>query len=387
MKLTRLTLLLCAVASLSLPLHLKAQSSSENKITLNPLWPDVKFDKPVDLVLSPEETPREFLVQQRGKIVILPKDRSSNVIKSFLDISDREMEENTFEEGLLGLAFHPEYKTNRRFFIYYTMQEPKRSVISEMTCSENDPDQADLTSEKVLLEIRQPYWNHNSGNILFDPQGMLVICVGDGGKRDGPHNLSQNLFVLNGKILRINVDAEENGLPYGIPADNPFTDDPGTRQEIFAYGLRNPWGPAFHPETKELWVADVGQERWEEINVIKAGKNYGWNWREGREAFVVNTNTPPAGLVVEDPVFQYERAKGISITGGVFTQGKYVFGDWGFGTIWTLDPEDSPMTSSVVFTRPSSMPDFKPNAFCLDAHDKVMVLTFSGKLYEMSELP
>lgn len=354
-------------------------------------WSKVTVERPVWLAVPPDGTERNFLVSQRGKIHILPADRSSADSTVFLDFSGRAMEENKFEEGLLNLTFHPDFKTNRKFFVFYTQQNPKVARISELTTKADDPDQADLSSERILLEIPQPFWNHNSGNMLFGPDGMLYIAVGDGGKKDGKFNLSQNLFMLNGKILRIDVNKTSGRLAYGIPADNPMLKTPGARPEIYAWGMRNPWGLVFDKDGA-LWCADVGQERWEEINIIKAGGNYGWNFREGNEAFVRAPHTPPEKTEFIDPVFTYDRTWGISITGGEFYKGekapslkdRYLFADWGTGTFWSVAANAAEGEADCREFK-KTKGKVKPTAFCTDSSGETIVLAWDGKLYSFSE--
>ena len=188
----------------------------------------------------------------------------------FWILPTRKMAERDFEEGLLGLAFHPKFAENRKFYVYYSRQGPKRSVLSEIQVSPSDPNVADLTTERILMEIQQPEWNHNSGNIFFGPKdGFLYICIGDGGMRNGVHLLAQKLTRWNGKVLRIDVDGTSPERQYGIPADNPFIDTPHACPEIWALGLRNPWGATIDPETGLFWLADVGQNLWEEVNLIE----------------------------------------------------------------------------------------------------------------------
>ena len=183
-----------------------------------------------------------------------------------------EAKDGQFEEGLLGLAFHPQFKENRKFYVYYSQQDMKRSVISEIMASAEDPDKADLSTERILLEIPQPFWNHNSGNLLFGPEGYLYIGSGDGGKRDDITRTAQNTFSLNGKILRIDVNTKQGSRQYGIPQDNPYAGQVGAREEVYALGLRNPWGIHFDG-AGQFWVAGVGQDIWEEINIVEKGSN------------------------------------------------------------------------------------------------------------------
>lgn len=362
------------------------------QIRLTPAFENQSLKLPCDLAIPDDGSGRLFLVQQFGKITILPKDRSSSKETTFLDLTDRPLIQQQFEEGLLSVAFHPNYAENRKFYIYYTLQNPKHSVLSEMQTSVDNPNRADPSTERILLEIPQPYWNHNSGNLLFGPDGYLYLAVGDGGKANDPLQFSQNTFVYNGKILRIDVDARSGNRPYGLPADNPFLKKPGFHPEIFALGLRNPWGITFHPETEELWAADVGQNAWEEINIIKKGGNYGWSFYEGTHALAIHRETPPKDIDFIEPIHEYGRTEGISITGGVHyrgqavpsLKGQYLYGDWGFGNIWALEHKRNKTSNSKIFTRPESLASFKPTAFVEDAAGELLILSHDGKIYTIS---
>ena len=376
-----LALLLSASSLLAAPL-----------VKITPTFQNQNIKLPVALAIPPDGSDRLFLVQQFGKITILPKDRSSSEEITFLDVTDRPLIKKQFEEGLLGLAFHPDYTKNRKFYIYYSLQDPKHTRVSEMQTSAIDPNKADLTTERVLLKIPQPFWNHNSGNILFGPDGYLYISIGDGGKGNDPQRFSQNTFVYNGKILRIDVDTRAGNRPYGLPSDNPFLNKPGHHPEIFALGLRNPWGLTFHPDTKELWAADVGQGAYEEINIIKNGGNYGWSFNEATHPANAHPDKPSKELTFIDPIHEYGRQDGISITGGLHyrgtavpaLQGKYLYGDWGFGTLWALDHKKEKSTNAKIFIRTEKQQKFRPTAFVEDAKGELLILSHDHKIYTIS---
>jgi quinoprotein glucose dehydrogenase len=362
------------------------------EIEITQTFKNQKIKLPVALAIPPDGTDRLFLVQQFGKITILPKDRDSEKEITFLDVTDRPLIKQQFEEGLLGLAFHPDYARNRKFYIYYSLQDPKHTRVSEMQTFADDPNKADLSTERVLLEIPQPFWNHNSGNILFGPDGYLYIAIGDGGKSNDPQRFSQNTFVYNGKILRIDVNKRAGNRPYGLPEDNPFLDKPGHHPEIFALGLRNPWGLTFHPDTNQLWAADVGQNAWEEINIITKGGNYGWSFNEATHPANARTDKPSKDVQFIAPIHEYGREDGISITGGIHyrgaavpqLQGKYIYGDWGFGTIWALETKDGKKTeNTVIFKRPEAS-KFRPTAFVEDADGELLILSHDHKIYNIS---
>lgn len=365
--------------------------SAAPEIKITQTFKNQKIKLPVALAIPPDGSDRLFLVQQFGKITILPRDRDSDKEITFLDVTDRPLIKQQFEEGILGLAFHPKFAKNRKFYIYYSLQDPKHTRVSEMQTFADDPDKADISTERVLLEIPQPFWNHNSGNILFGPDGFLYISIGDGGKANDPQRFSQNTFVYNGKILRIDVDTRAGRRPYGLPDDNPFLNKPGHLPEIFALGLRNPWGLAFHPDTNELWAADVGQNAWEEINIITKGGNYGWSYREATHSANARTDAPPKGAKFIDPIHEYDRSSGLSITGGIHYRGKanpglngkYIYGDFVHGNIWALDFENGKKSGNTkIFKRTKGT--IKPTAFVEDADGELLILSHDHKIYTIS---
>lgn len=385
------------LASLALAALCVPATAAETPYVLRREFAACLLERPVALVIPPDGTDRHFLVQQTGKVLVLPKDRSSSTTKTFLDVRDRMAVQNDFEEGLVGFAFHPRYKENGRFFTCYAQQNPKINRISEWRVNTADADAADTSSEKILLEIPRPFWNHNSGTLLFGPDGMLYHSVGDGGKRDDAARLAQNLFVMNGKILRLDVDQQTGRRAYGIPDDNPFLQTEGALPEIWCYGLRNPWGMAFDPATGAFWCADVGQDQREEINIIVKGGNYGWSYREGAAPFALTTASPPNGLSLIDPIHEYDRAQGISITGGLIYRGPghpdlhgaYIYGDWGSGRIWALRTEGQAYTvlSNTLLVDPTdTLPDLaKPTAFAEDTTKELLVLDWSGRVFSLAK--
>ncbi|MBM4363417.1 MAG: PQQ-dependent sugar dehydrogenase [Deltaproteobacteria bacterium] len=245
------------------------------------------------------------------------------------------------ELGLLGLAFHPRYRENGLVYVHVTPRDgAQRSSIRELFLPFDSLGSTPATRERVVLEVAQPYPNHNGGCLLFGPDGMLYIGIGDGGWRADPHGNGQDLGTLLGKILRIDVDARDAGA-YGVPSDNPHLREAGVRPEIFAHGLRNPWRFTFDPHGR-LVAGDVGQDLWEEVDLVPRGGNLGWKSREGAHCFAPPEGCPVDGLV--EPVFEYGRELGQSITGGVVyegsllpdLQGRYVFGDFVSGRVWAL---------------------------------------------------
>jgi len=375
-------------------------ASAATAYTLTPAFPNVTVQRPISVVIPPDGTNRLFLVQQRGQVSILPKDGSAATL--FVDLADRKMEateQSKFEEGLNGFAFHPKYAENGKFYLYYTLQEPKRAVVSEMQVSKADASKADPATERVLMEIPLPFWNHHSGNITFGPDGFLYIAIGDGGGKDGdPLRWAQNPFVANSKVLRIDVDTKSGNRAYGIPQDNPFVGKDGALPEAFATGFRNPWGMSFD-EAGNLWLADVGQELWEEINLVEKGGNYGWSYQEGAVKYWRRTDPAPADVKFTDPLFQYDRTQGISITGGVVYRGEklpklkgtYIYGDWGFGRVWSLGFDKAAKkagANELVFQSdldPKGKGMIKPTAFCEDASKEILVLDWQGKIFRLTE--
>ena len=388
------------LTQLCLFFSLMAASLASADVQFKEVYKNLKFKLPVAAVYPPDDS-RLFLVEQGGRILIMPEDRKNgDAYEVFLDISGRDLIAHTFEEGLLGLAFHPDFKQNRKFYIYYTHQHPKRTILSELTTFEKTPNRANLSSERKLLEIPQPFWNHNSGNIVFGPDGMLYLAVGDGGKRDDIRRLAQNPFMLNGKVLRIDVNSRSEGHAYGIPSDNPFVGQEGVRPEIWATGLRNPWGIEYDLKTGLFWLADVGQNAMEEINLIEKVGNYGWSYREGNQKFTVRNEDPPAGTKLVDPIAVYGRPDGTSITGGVVyygcafpeLKGQFIYGDWGTGHVWAVayDPDKKKSNGGKMIFRNSEKGNhkqyvFKPAAFVRDPQGEILVLSWNGGIFEMTK--
>lgn len=306
----------------------------------------------LELTFAKNDGQRVFAMAQNGMIFSLNNDPAATQASLFLDLSDRVSaftSPGANEQGLLGLAMHPNFKENGQFFVSYTAKDDDRSVISRFHVSKDDPNRADPKSEEILMEISQSFKNHNGGPIEFGPDGYLYIAMGDGGFRNDPELNGQDLSSLLGKILRIDVDHPADGKPYGIPKDNPFVSVEGARPEIYAYGLRNPWRMAFDSKTGRLWLGDVGQELWEEVNVIEKGGNYGWSVREGAYSFGNQAQPKSGPATTIDPVWAYDHGVGKSITGGRVYRGskapelvgKYIFADYVSGGIWALTYDES----------------------------------------------
>ncbi len=275
------------------------------------------FNTPVHLT-APVGDPRLFVVEKPGRIKVVDDGQVQGT--PFLDISD--LVSNGGEQGLLSLAFHPGYETNGYFYVYYTDLGGATRVVRYSVAA--NPDVADAGSAKLILQLDQPAANHNGGLIAFGPDGMLYVGLGDGGGANDQYGNGQNLATLLGSLLRIDVDA---GDPYAIPPDNPFVSNSGARGEIWAYGLRNPWRYSFDEAQATLYVADVGQNTWEEVNVESAavgGLNYGWNIMEGNACFNA-ASCSSSGMVL--PKIQYgTRVEGCAVVGGFVYRGKAIAG-------------------------------------------------------------
>ena len=299
------------------------------------------FSKPLNLQHANDE--RLFVVEQGGKIKIIQANGTVNPIP-YLDISGQISSGG--ERGLLGLAFHPNYANNGYFYVNYTKPNGD-TQISRFSVDSGNPDLADVNSELPILGYEQPFSNHNGGNLVFGPDSYLYISSGDGGGGGDPGNRAQNINLLLGKLLRIDIDNPSGGNNYGIPADNPFVGNPNAREEIWAYGLRNPWRFSFDFTENNLWIADVGQSELEEINraaTTEGGLNYGWRCYEGSQPYN-NQNCPPQSELTF-PIAEYTHDNGnCSITGGyvyrgaVYTDiaGLYFFADYCSGLIGTVD--------------------------------------------------
>lgn len=308
-------------------------------------FPELKFSRPVLLTNAGDGSNRIFVAQQQGKIFVFPNKPDVEDPDLFMDWEKKTVYKNEeFEEGVLGLAFHPKFKTNGEFFMYYT-EVPHISVISRFKVSKDNPNKADPASEEQILRIPQPYWNHNGGTIAFGPDGFLYIGLGDGGAGNDPHKNGQNPNTMLGKILRIDVDHQDAGKKYAVPKDNPWVGKEGAATEAYAMGIRNTWRMSFDRQTGALWQADVGQDYWEEINLITKGGNYGWNLREGMHKFKDGSDKKPDLI---EPIWEYHHTVGKSITGGYVYRGKkvpelvgcYLYGDFVSGKLWGLKYDD-----------------------------------------------
>ena len=329
------------------------------------------LDRPVDIQPANDGTGRLFIIEKYGAIRILENGQLLNT--PFLNISDR-VDDSGNEMGLLGLAFHPEYEQNGFFYVNYT-GDGGHTRISRFQASGS---QADSASEKVLMVIDQPFANHNGGGLAFGPDGYLYAGLGDGGAAGDPLKNGQKTSSLLGKILRIDVN---NGDPYAIPADNPF----GT--EVWAYGLRNPWRISFDRATGDLWIGDVGQNQWEEIDYLPAGSpggaNFGWSIMEGTHGY---DGSPQPGLLL--PAAEYSHSEGgCSVTGGYVYRGAmpewngvYLYGDYCTGRIWALILSDGQWQSKVMFIAGDTI-----TTFGQDEAGEVYFASDTGNVYHLTK--
>lgn len=343
-----------------------------------------EFNRPVAAVFHPTAEGVWYVVEQRGVVwrIALAADGSADA-KPFIDFRSH-VESRPNEAGLLGIALHPDFDLNGTVFLSYTalVGNSLESRVSRLSSADGGKT-LDASTEEILISVTQPFQNHNGGNIAFGPDGFLYIGWGDGGDAGDPMGNGQNPTVLLGKILRIDVDS---GDPYGIPSDNPFADSMTTRPEIFALGLRNPWRFSFDRETGALWLADVGQNKLEEIDIITSGGNYGWNLREGASCFL---DASCDGAFI-DPISEYGRGEGISITGGYVYRGTrnpslagaFIAGDFGSGRLWAVDTDDD----GTVRRRIVAATGTSPSSFAEGPDGELFLIDHtSGKISQIVE--
>lgn len=346
-------------------------------------YPKLTFNQPLYFVTAGDGSQNAFVVERTGQIKIFTDNSDTAETQTFLDIADRLISTGG-EQGLLGLAFDPDYKTNGYFYVNYTISAG--TVISRFSRSATAPLAADPGSELVLLTFAQPYENHNGGQLDFGPDGYLYIATGDGGSGGDPQNNAQNLTNLLGKILRIDVRQADDGNLYAIPADNPLAGNTqGNRPEIYAYGLRNPWRFSFAADGT-LWAGDVGQGAIEEVDIIVSGGNYGWSALEGTHAYRELPGADLAAMI--PPVWEYPHEPDECITGGYFYLGTqtpsliatYVYGDYVSGNIWALWLDETGKAHNSLLIDST----INISSFGVDAAGELRVVDLKGKIYRFA---
>ncbi len=352
-------------------------------IKLQPAYPNLTFDRPVLFLQEPNNS-RWYVVEQSGKIFWFDAtDENTTVKNTYLDFSN--IVDVSGEGGLLAIAFHPDFESNKQVFLSYTItaNDGINKLVSRITRLTEDTVSNALNpdSENIILQQNQFATNHNGGYLAFGADSHLYIGFGDGGGGGDPQEQAQDTQTLLGSLLRINVD---NGMPYAIPTGNPFAGG-GGRAEIYAYGLRNPWRWSFDRETHELWLADVGQNEREEVNRIVIGGNYGWDCFEGNRSFETDSCTPSDQLIF--PVVEYDHSEGFSVTGGYVYRGDaipelqatYLFGDFIRGTIWGLFPDnENDFERRVLINSQLSIV-----SFAQANNGELFVVDYSGSLYRI----
>lgn len=352
------------------------------------VFPNLRFERLLFLAAAPDASDRLFVMEQAGRVLWFEnrQDVTGNDVHVALDISGDTVRRQGNEEGLLGLAFHPDFADNHYVYLHYSASSPRRNVVSRWTMDAGAtrilPD-----SEHVILEVNQPFGNHNGGELHFGPDGFLYITLGDGGAGGDPQGNGQNLGTLLGAILRIDVDHPADDKAYGIPADNPFIHTEGARPEIYAYGLRNVWRFSFDAKTGTLWAGDVGQNAKEEIDIITPGGNYGWNAREGFSPYNGGEKTPD----MIDPIVDHNRKEAASITGGFVYHGNavpalqdaYIYADYVTGIIWSLRYDGEQVTEHIRFDH--KVPEIA--SFGLDKDGELYICSLQGGIYKLLPQP
>jgi len=341
---------------------------------------------PVAMANAGDGTNRLFICEQHGVIRIIKNEKLLDI--PFLDIREKIIKQfNSYSErGLLGIAFHPQYRSIRKFYVYYsasskTKGSDHKSIVAEFQVSLANNDIADKSSERIIMEIEEPESNHNGGQLVFGPDGFLYIGIGDGGgagDKHGEKGNGQNMETLLGKIIRIDVNTNSG---YKIPSDNPFVGKPG-RDEIWAYGLRNPWKFSFDKVTGKLFCADVGQDTYEEVDIIQKGKNYGWRVMEAFHCYDPKSGCDPKGM--ELPISEYNHSEGVSVIGGYVYRGnnksyngKYLFADWS-GKVFMLSLQADKTWKREQLTWDSQVDKPRINSMGEDENGELYLLTLKG---------
>jgi glucose/arabinose dehydrogenase len=345
------------------------------------------FAAPISVRDPVDGTDRLFVVEREGRVYVFQNDPTATQRSLFLDIADSVT--TVTEGGMFDIAFHPQYEVNRHFYVTYLRNNPRRWILSRFTASAANPNTAPRSSELQLINIAKANYYHNGGCIAFGPDGYLYASLGD----DGISALqnAQNLELLHGKVIRIDVDNPSGGKQYGIPAGNPFAGSPnGEREEIWAYGFRNPWRFSFDPPTGRLWLGDVGQDSWEEIDIVTKGRNYGWPRMEGNTCYLPE-GCDTVGLDLAAPLYVYPHTgSGGSITGGVVYRGssnpalvgRYIFTDFQSDVITALTWDGVNPPETVGLKTVLNVPSFG-----VDRHGELLIPSFDGTIYRFFKSP
>jgi glucose/arabinose dehydrogenase len=347
-----------------------------NGYTVVQAYPQLNFDKMLALQPVPGDPAHALLLTQDGVIRRVDTANPAAPVRTFLDLRPNLIADPGPEEGLLGLAFAPDYPASGRFYVFYTQGNPRRSAIARFVAPSGNADHADIGSQKILLQVFNPFQNHNGGSLVFGPDGNLYIGVGDGGSGGDPMGLGQRLDTYHGKVLRIDV----SGDGYTIPAGNPFVGRDGAKPEIYAYGLRNPWRMNFDAVTGQLWAGDVGQNRWEEVDRIVAGANYGWGRIEGTHCYP-DDPCDAAGTLL--PRAEYSHDFGCSVTGGFVYRGRempeldgwFVYGDYCSGRIWAVDTASDSGAAIPLTDSGKAI-----SSFAQDTAGELYIVTFNNEI-------
>ncbi|MEZ4501282.1 MAG: PQQ-dependent sugar dehydrogenase [Dehalococcoidia bacterium] len=353
-------------------------SAEPRDVALAPALGDRRFDSPVEVGAYPGS--RMFVAEQGGRVQLASLDGSS--VSTLLDISGIVLSSGS-EEGLLSFALDPAFASNGYAYAYYAAPSPRRTVLARYRVAN---DVIAPSSALVILEVEQPYANHNGGAIRFGSDGMLYLGLGDGGSGGDPQGNGQNPGTLLGSIIRIDVRGATAARPYVVPSDNPLIPLVNARDEVWAYGLRNPWRMAWDPEFNALWVGDVGQGNIEEIDVVRAGGNYGWNRLEGNDCYAPSSGCIRTGTIA--PVATYDHSKGCSVTGGVVYRGPvqslvgwYVYADYCSGTIWGLRTNGADADGAPIVLLESGRSIV---SFGTDAAGHVYVVDIGGRISRLT---
>ena len=350
----------------------------EDGYTTRQAFPQLDYDRMIEFALIPGDEDHAVVITQEGMAYRFSLTDESEEPTVFLDVRDEIIDGADNEEGLLGIAFSPDFATDRRFYVAYSGGPPRQNTLARYTAA---GDAADPASAEILLAVDDPFGNHNGGGLEFGPDGYLYLALGDGGSGGDPQGNGQNTNTLLGSIIRLDVSGD---AAYAIPPDNPFVSGGGAA-EIFAYGFRNPWRITFDRETGDLWTGDVGQGTREEVDLVTAGANYGWNIMEGELCFEPPESCNSDGLVMPRATYANEGER-CSVTGGYVyrgsdmpeLQGWYVYGDYCSGTVWALDTADEAAEPVQLVDTDFGIPSFGE-----DAAGELYVITFDGSVQRL----